>query len=194
MYDYIETHSGKQFHFMDPKPEEVDINDIAYALSNTCRWGGHCDPPVSVAQHCLTVYSLLYSWDAPLEIQFQGLLHDAAETYIPDIPTPIKPFLAEFRDIDRRIEEAIFAYAGCPYPPAAVVKEADTEVLKWEYRDLMPGYVLYDPLFDRGTHEIMSPKEAEGWYLEVYNSIVQRLDAQSISPFTEEQLELPLGT
>ena len=38
---YIETARGKKFRFLDPRPEDIDIIDIAHALSNICRFTGH---------------------------------------------------------------------------------------------------------------------------------------------------------
>jgi hypothetical protein len=40
--DWCETYTGKHFWPLDPKPEEVSIDDIAHALSLTCRYNGHC--------------------------------------------------------------------------------------------------------------------------------------------------------
>ena len=38
--DWISTFSGKQFWPCDPRPEEIDIADIAHHLSNLCRFTG----------------------------------------------------------------------------------------------------------------------------------------------------------
>ncbi|GIV43995.1 MAG: hypothetical protein KatS3mg035_1118 [Bacteroidia bacterium] len=37
----ILIHSGILFDVFNPKIEDIDINDIAHALSNICRYGGH---------------------------------------------------------------------------------------------------------------------------------------------------------
>jgi 5'-deoxynucleotidase YfbR-like HD superfamily hydrolase len=39
--DWIQTYSGKRFFPLDPRPEDVCIEDIAHALSLLCRWTGH---------------------------------------------------------------------------------------------------------------------------------------------------------
>ncbi len=39
--DWIQTYTGKQFWPLDPRPEDVDIEDIANALSNLGRYAGH---------------------------------------------------------------------------------------------------------------------------------------------------------
>ena len=41
--DWMQTISGRQFWPIDPRPEDVFIEDIAHALSMMCRFNGHCD-------------------------------------------------------------------------------------------------------------------------------------------------------
>ena len=41
MKDYIHTYSGKKFCPLDPKIEDIDINDISHALSLMTRANGH---------------------------------------------------------------------------------------------------------------------------------------------------------
>lgn len=40
--DWFQTFLGEMFYPGDPRPEEVFIHDIAHALSNVCRFAGHC--------------------------------------------------------------------------------------------------------------------------------------------------------
>ena len=83
--DWIQTFTGRAFYVLDPRPEDVDIEDIAHALSMQCRFAGHCREFYSVAQHSVTA-----SWLVPPEDALWGLLHDAAEAYVVDLPRPIK--------------------------------------------------------------------------------------------------------
>jgi hypothetical protein len=55
----LETYSGLYFDFDDPRPEQVDVADIAKALSWTCRFGGHVSRGISVAEHAVLVYELV---------------------------------------------------------------------------------------------------------------------------------------
>jgi len=84
-YNFITTYTGKKFHYLNPSLGEVDIIDIAHHLSLKCRFIGACKQFYSVAEHCVRVSYIL----SP-ELQLSGLLHDATEAYIPDIPRPIK--------------------------------------------------------------------------------------------------------
>lgn len=61
-----------------------------------------------------------------------ALLHDAAEAYLLDLPTPIKSRLPEYIAAERRIQELIERKYNCiiNHP---VVKAADKEMLEHEW-------------------------------------------------------------
>ena len=86
----LETVSGRKVDVVNPDPATIDITDIAWALSPMPRFSGHSIPyiPYSVAQHSIQVAKDLASL-GPL-VQLYGLLHDAAEAYINDLPSPVK--------------------------------------------------------------------------------------------------------
>lgn len=90
----IETHTGLMFNYADPQPEQVCIEDIAHALSLSCRFGGHINRFYSVAQHALLVERLVYTANLlhprlPA-LRRAALHHDSHEAYVGDIPTPMK--------------------------------------------------------------------------------------------------------
>lgn len=97
------TNSGRHIDLMNPDPKQIDINDIALALSKVCRFNGQIKYFYSVAEHSVRVSELL-----PNNLKLIGLLHDASEAYICDIPTPLKHLLGEsYYAIERRIMGAI---------------------------------------------------------------------------------------
>src|SRR5687767_13374438 len=96
--DWICTYQGIQFWPLDPKPEDVSIIDIAHALSNVCRFGGHSRWFYSVSQH--SYYVSLYTRP---ENALYALLHDAPESYIGDCVRPLKPYLTNFQSIEDNI-------------------------------------------------------------------------------------------
>ena len=98
---YIETVSGKKLTFLNPNPDDIVIEDIAYALSNQCRFNGHV-PFYSVAQHSVLVSAKCF----PSE-KLAGLLHDAAEAYLSDIPSPIKQYLPDYQKMEHTLQTAI---------------------------------------------------------------------------------------
>src|SRR4051794_15527189 len=87
---WITTFSRRQFWPLDPHSDEIHIEDIAHSLSQQCRFGGHSRSFYSVAQHSCLVSALCKANDA-----LWGLLHDASEAYLGDIPRPLKS-LPEF--------------------------------------------------------------------------------------------------
>ena len=94
--DWIQTFSGGCFWPLDPRSSEVDIHDIAQSLAMTPRYRGHTVRFYSVAEH-----SVLVSRAVPPEYALWGLLHDAAEAYTADIPSPLKRSIAEWPTIER---------------------------------------------------------------------------------------------
>lgn len=131
--DWIQTYTGRAFWPLDPDPEEVDLLDIATALSRICRYNGHCLKFYSVAEHCIHVASLL-----PDHLKLWGLLHDASEAYICDIPRPIKPHLTNYYAIEEVIMRAIAErFQLLPTEIPAEVKYADNQMLTTEQLQIM---------------------------------------------------------
>ncbi len=106
LYDdkhFIETYTGERFNILKP---EVNIIDIGHALSMVCRYGGHCSRFYSVAEHSILVHDLmkkLYPNEDPLE----GLLHDASEAYLGDMPAPFKNLMPDFKKYENAIDAAV---------------------------------------------------------------------------------------
>lgn len=141
--DWISTFSGVQWYPIDPKPEDVVIEDIAHALSMLCRYNGHCEYFYSVAEHCWHL-----SYAVPKPYQLEALLHDAAEAYTSDIPRPLKhsPELKKFRGIEELNAKAIFTAFGLNFHESEVVKEYDKQIIKNEGEALLPNSTWYDSL------------------------------------------------
>jgi 5'-nucleotidase len=135
--DWILTHSGVQFWPIDPRPEDVRIEDVAHALSLQCRFSGHCRYHYSVAQH-----SVLVSLHVPEEDALWGLLHDAAEAYLVDLPRPIKRYSEMgrlYKELETALEVCIAEKFRLPLPVPPSVKIEDDRALMTEKRDIMPG-------------------------------------------------------
>jgi hypothetical protein len=136
----IKTFSGRMFPLVDPKPEDIYIEDIATGLSNTCRFSGQLAAGFySVAQHCVLVSSAV-----PSNLALQGLLHDAGESYLGDLTQPLKAELISrgehgYRLIENGIMEAVAARFGINARKPPEVAEADLRMFATEARDLMRG-------------------------------------------------------
>lgn len=135
----IETHSGRFYDYLEPRPDQVCIEDIAHALSLTTRFGGHASRFYSVAEHSCLVRQLVIEAGCP-ELGLAALLHDGHEAYTGDIPTPLKDTLdGAFLDIVNDCDFVI-AQVVRPYNPLrftmemhdSAVREADALALRYE--------------------------------------------------------------
>lgn len=127
---WINTLSGQHFSFTDTDPATINIEDIAAALSNICRFTGHLPDFYSVAQHSVHV-SYLVSPEYALE----ALLHDASEAYCNDISSPLKAMLPDYRTVEHQVDQFIREKFGLPPGMSAQVKHADLIMLATERRD-----------------------------------------------------------
>jgi len=120
---------------------EVRIADIAHALSLICRFGGHSAEHYSVAQHSLLVVRILEAMEAPPEALLCGLLHDAHEAYVGDVPTPIKAMLGTaWNGLEHQAESAVLDAFGLRQSMndwRDLVTHADRVALATERRDLL---------------------------------------------------------
>jgi len=139
----ILTHTGILFWPMDARPQEVDIEDIAHSLSNMCRFAGHVNQFYSVAQHCVMVSRLVDIKNmhriSGLVCSLAGLLHDASEAYLVDVPRPIKKYLKEYQVIEHHLQDVIAAafslHKGTFELP--IIKDADNLALAIEAHNLV---------------------------------------------------------
>lgn len=164
---WVQTYTGKRMYFDRPKLCDIDIRDIAHGLSNMCRFNGQTREFYSVAQHCVLVSHIV-----PRGAELWGLLHDASEAYLPDVTTPLKALMPQFKVFEEHIQEAIGDRFGLAWPMPPSVKAADRVALATEARDLMrDGEALNGltapPL--RTRVEPLPPKVAEVLFLECFD-------------------------
>ena len=80
-----------------------------------------------MAEHSIYLVHFL-----PDNLQLEGLLHDASEAYLADLPRPVKAGLPEYKAIEARVERVIAEKLVLPFPMAPEVKAADQALLKHE--------------------------------------------------------------
>jgi len=136
----IPTFSGRNVDPLNLWPEDIDIFDIAHALSRIARFTGHTDGEFafSVAQH-----SCIVSDQLPDELKLWGLLHDASEAYLNDVSRPLKysPAFKGYHAIEKQAMAAIVAkFKLSPDNEPEAVKQADVVSLSTEFRDLMTKF------------------------------------------------------
>lgn len=140
------------------------LRDIAVQSMRIPRFAGSTGVFYPVGMHLLLVADLL-----PAHLEHHGLLHDAAEVCVSDIPRPMKT--RSQRAVEHRVLRRIYASLGLRYPTQeeeALVKTADmravnAEGVRWEsgprgFADLQPAIDHQD----REATEILSAY-LKGW-------------------------------
>lgn len=143
---WVQTFSGAAFDLLAPRPEQVNLLDIAHHLSRLCRYNGATcgEYGWSVAQHSLLVEQLLQGDPSP-NLRLHALLHDAHEAYVGDIPSPVKSalgirFSTAWDGLTAGIDAVIWRVFGLESPTAEereIIIKADTAALYPERDRLM---------------------------------------------------------
>ena len=174
---YITTYTGLRFHFLEPEPDQICVEDIAHALAHTVRFTGAVQRFYSVAEH--SVFVALWT---PVEHRVAALLHDAAEAYFGDCARPLKylPQMAGYRELIGRTEAVIAAKFGFPHPLPPIVKEIDGRIILDEQAQFLPqadwGEAECDE-YEVGNKPLgcqlrgWLPRDAEAAFLETYYTL-----------------------
>jgi 5'-deoxynucleotidase YfbR-like HD superfamily hydrolase len=172
---YIGTYTGKQFFLLDPKPEDIDIIDIAHGLAMQCRWTGQCRYHYSIAQH-----SYYCSLLGPKEEAFDRLMHDATEAYIGDMNRPLKHYTeagVAYRRQEAVLQKAIAERFGFSVVEPESVKLADNSMLYAEKNQLLNLKFAEAEDWDRYDEnngiviDQWTPTEAEEMFLEKFEQL-----------------------
>lgn len=183
----IILHSRRYVNLFDLKPAEIDMLDIAHALSMKCRFSGHCPKFYSVAQHSVFVSNWLIGQS--LATQLAGLLHDAGEAYTPDIAGPVKfnPIFDGVRELENEISNKVHDKFIAPFEPNysaidwRLIKAADADLLRTECVSLwgcqpkdwgLNNPVKYSPI------DPWRPRDAKLMFEDRYQFLVQGLEAE----------------
>lgn len=176
MGDGIRLLSGVLFDYNHPEDTAVEIDDIASALSNVCRFAGHLPYFYSVAQHVVNTSLIV----AP-EHAFSALMHDTAEAFTNDLPTPLKYAVPVFKELETRIEGAMSRRFGFQYPLSPEIKLADLQMLGLEKvhikRDQSHWTCLDGIEFEHLRKVVdlrpMTPNRAKGLFLDRYEELTR---------------------
>ena len=148
-HKWCRTIDGKEIDLFDPDPSLFTVDTIANVLARIDRFAGHWLYPVSVARHSILVSNLLGVQGCNVEVQLQGLFHDAAEAFTTDIPSPLKRLLSirivhncgsvsygngqiPFATFEETLLRRIFARLGIEWPLCREVHETDHWVTEQE--------------------------------------------------------------
>lgn len=180
---WMQTATGRAYWPLDPRPEEIFIEDVAAGLSRECRFGGQLREDVdhySVAEH-----SVLGSYLVPQEHAFEFLMHDSPEGLIKDLLRPIKVDMPDYQRIERLNWAAFSVRFRLPLELPQCVKDADIAMLFAEREAVMAplldatlerswGMGLVTPLwFDPYKIECWTPRCARRRFLERFHELYQ---------------------
>lgn len=182
----VMTYTGKLIDIFNLGIEDINIYDIAHALSMKCRFNGSTKKFYSVAQHSVHVSHIAetIAGDLKKETAFAALLHDAAEAYLFDIPSPWKRHIsfAQLNELEIIIDSKIKQNFQVGDHDKKAVREADRKLLVTEARDLLKnhrkfpfyGVVPVDQVIDPWQQE-----QAKFNFLARYNNLKMVTNAMS---------------
>ena len=177
---WFQTFTGRLVDVLHPTPEMVDIEDIAHALSMTCRFSGHCREFYSVAEHSVLVEQIgtwLMDRDSGTQHSLCLLLHDAAEAYVGDVITPVKRALdfadarpggmvpCSLKELEYRWLSAItekFGLGNRLTSPTEIMKKADSRALAVEVVS------LFHPVRAEWWGDRERPNPGDGWAVDCW--------------------------
>lgn len=171
---YITTYTGKHFDPVNPDMTQVDIQDIAHALSMICRGNGHVNTFFSVGQHCINAAKEAIERGYSQRVILACLLHDACECYMSDVPRPLKTSMPEYVYIENKLLELIYEkFLGSNLTPeeTAMVKQIDNDLLYYDLKELL-GEISSESspkLSIELNYQLIPFARVEQTYLDIYH-------------------------
>lgn len=118
---------------------------MAHAMAQTARYRGNADEFYSVAEHSCLVAALMA--DVVGGDPFEGLLHDATESILPDVSSPFKQLLPDLRALECGLDANLRERFGLPASKSQECTAADWLALFIEAAQIVPerGADFVDP-------------------------------------------------
>jgi uncharacterized protein len=160
----LRTYTGLYINVVSPDPDMINIIDIAHHLSLINRWCGASEEGISVAQHSIIVSEFI---DGPPKLKLLGLLHDATEAYMQDIPSPIKALFPAYITVEHHLMSVIAKKFDLEYPFPEEIKIKDRKVLEIEWKS-----IILQEICEIGIVP-MSAKDAEAGFLNMYYELTK---------------------
>lgn len=105
----ISTINKIRFDPTNPCEDDIDIRDIAHALSMMTRANGHFTEFYSVARHSVNCALEAAARGYSKRVALFCLLHDSAESYIGDMTRPLKMHFPLFSEYEKKLQKVIFS-------------------------------------------------------------------------------------
>ncbi len=178
MADYITTYSKIHFTPLEPKKEDILIEDIAHALSLMSRANGHFSEFYSVAQHCICCCEEALARGYSNKVALACLLHDASEAYLADITRPVKKNLSRYLEVEEKLQDAIYKKyinEDLTQEDKEKIASVDDTLLYYEFVHYMEeelqvnkGELISNPIF-----ETVAFSKVEDRYKELFNKLTK---------------------
>lgn len=189
----METNGSRFFDFLAPHRDMIHLDDILRGLSKTCRFGGHINAEhYSVAEHACLVRRFVVEAGYPA-LGLPALHHDTHETYLGDLPTPLKNALKmespAYEAMAAALDDVIAQWLGIDpelfhHPvvvgadqlalrvEAAVLKDSRGITGEWPWREL--------PELPKDWHPGLSASVAATEFVRAHDYEMMRAQALSI--------------
>lgn len=188
---WIRSISGAKIDIFNPRPEQLNIGDIAHALSMLCRFNGHCPKFYSVAQHSVIVSNIVKKG-----YELPALLHDVSEFALGDVVSPLKHHLPDFKEIEENFEKTVRKAFGIRNDKKTKleVKKADQIALITEVRDLitLDDYLFtYDRNLKPHSEKIkpLSPNKAYQLFLDRFFELTGLTEKNRLVPLSVSAID-----
>lgn len=176
---YILTYQKKEFYPLNPKIEDIDIIDIAHALSLLCRANGHFKHFYSVGLHSLNCAYEAIARGYSKNVVLGCLLHDGSEAYLADITRPVKKHLTKYLEVEEVLQNKIFEkwVPSLSDEERKLVFEIDDAILYYEFVELF-GEKIFDyvpTLSSKPRFEYTEFSKVENEFISLFNQLTTNI-------------------
>lgn len=159
-YEVEDGETCSRFYIREPV---WHLNSMAHSMAQTARYRGNADEFYSVAEHSVLVAALMR--DVVGGDPYEGILHDAAESILPDVSAPFKQLLPDLRREEQLLDASIREHFGLPTKKTVQCATADWLALFIEASMIVPerGEDFVDPY---GLRDKALDLREAGWRVE----------------------------
>ena len=186
MADYINTYSKINFAPLEPKCEDILIDDIAHSLSLMCRANGHFKEFYSVGQHSIYCCEEAIERGYSNTVALACLLHDASEAYLADITRPVKKNLQKYLEIEDVLQNTIYEkYIGrsLTEEEQELISLIDDSMLYNEFMHYMNKELPTKDkvLVSNPEFKFVEFSKVENRFKELFNELIQKCSEENLA-------------
>ncbi len=182
--NFISTISHIRFDPTKPEWQDIEIEDIAHALSYITRANGHFNVFFSVARHSINCALEAKERGHSSRVQLLCLLHDAAEAYIGDMTRPLKMKIPAFGEIEKEYQKIIFSKFiadDITDGEKALTRAVDDTMLYHEFLKYNGEKLLAEEpeIHIDIKKDIKSPEETKAQFLSLFNELQKEIKEEN---------------